>query len=239
MLQNIIDGNIGVFRDNKDNYYHTKQHCEFYGCLFHFGCWELYLYFSRNVLECKPFALYPCDYSAKNPSIPIPYYMYTFAIIPEYGILTNIKIRCKYWELFYINLIGNWIILGALMWHANQLIYFLHLAFTDQIFDHIVRFISSSYESKLIKLENVLSVLSKTKTKTKDLSSYVIELQFRSRDMNKYIKYFRYLKNYSGDIKIDNILLFASHPAQYMIMVIIQVNIKYIKANGNFTNKIG
>ena len=103
-----------------------------------------------------PFSLWACEYSYNNPAIPMQYYLFTFLTIPLYIILTLPKLRRKCWDLFaFSHIVGNWIILGGLLWHANQMVYLLWPTMYFYVFDRVLRYVKSSQICELTSLKTL------------------------------------------------------------------------------------
>ena len=216
-------------------------------CLCHWGFWEYFFIMTDNYDTCVPFDLYPCQYSPNNPAIPMQYFLFTFVAIPVYLIFSNYRIRRKIWELFYyIHLCGNWIVLGGLLWHANQFIYFLYPTLSFYVIDRILRFIQSAKEYQLLTVSKL--------TIDYETNDCITELRFRSLEMiqngnNKHNSYATisdtnnfedgFLRNDFCFIKIDNISLFQWHPCSVFSFDAQSCEYcVYFKTNGDFTKKL-
>ena len=200
--------------------------------------WEAYLHETGNYNDCKFMPLLSCLYSGNNPSINTQYYIYIVGIIPCYLILPSYWIRRIKFELFYYShIIGGFIILGGMLWHCNDLIYWLYPCIVFYIFDRINRWFMSNRQANVIDCQII--------------NKNVLKLDFVVNGV-KYDDYLRLREsgnnsNFIRDdfvfLKIDQLSMMQWHPFSiFCVKCDIGSNDAVysvcISNNGNFTNDL-
>eukprot|EP01084_Bolivina_argentea_P313236 542423_1 len=102
------------------------SYCFLICIIFHIILWIIYFsiegILSRNII----FSTLPYTYNKRNFTIPSMYYIFIFLIIPIFIILSNHRIRTNKYELFYYtHIIGSFILITMVVWHAKSSWYYI------------------------------------------------------------------------------------------------------------------
>ena len=191
-------------------------------------------YFNNNngydLISNLIFSEIPLQYVQNNPAVPLMWYVYVFAIFPSIAVASFPLIRRKCFEYFYnIHLIGAFITVTGVLWHANSSLFWLLPTVGLYFVDRIIRFFNGMQKIEVVKFT--------------PLCKDIVSLQFRMHIPN--------VSSYKPGsfvfIKINEISSIQWHPFSLFSCDLVQNDNNngfyqeisvLIKRSGDFTSKL-